>query len=389
MRTENINRKFKLHDERRLAAQLPEQLHGLDVVGFVRVDEFSGELLNSFGQFSGGVVPPLTRIYRNAQPNRIDAWLLDLLRQAGIGERFYLRTGLEYFPWADCRVLDHRWLESLRRVMGPNQGFIAHTKNGAAMTIGAQYEVLGFARDAAALANPPAAAPAAAGSPAGPAPYTLAALSADPLVPGASVQLPPVTLTTPADPTQPPASPAPSRTPDSAPHPARPDQPAGAVHDPELLGANHDQPLVGLNPAQPPRLTGVSRDTVGAGQDLPGDPRDQPLAGSSLNQPPAPPVRAADDQSLVGSTLIEPPAGSTPPAAARPVPAMTGPAMTAPPTRATTGDPEATVLLSAVSEREDADRATTRIERPDAVTRRITRDQVPAPENQGPQPDSH
>ncbi|MTE13611.1 hypothetical protein [Nocardia aurantiaca] len=144
MRTENINRKFKLHDERRIAAQLPEQLHGLDVIGFGKLEEFPGELLNSFGEFANGSVSPRSRIYRNAQPNLIDAWLLELLRGARIGDRFYLRTGLEYFPWADCRVLDHRWLESLRRVMGTNQGYIAHDKNSAVMTLGTQYEVLGF-----------------------------------------------------------------------------------------------------------------------------------------------------------------------------------------------------------------------------------------------------
>ncbi|UGT42473.1 hypothetical protein LTV02_03365 [Nocardia yamanashiensis] len=160
MRTENINRKFKLHDERRLAAQLPEQLQGLDVVGFVRVDEFPEELLKSFDEFASGSVAPHARIYRNAQPNSIDAWVLDLLRQADISDRFYLRTGLEYFPWADCRVLDHRWLESLRRVIGPNQGFISQRKSSAALTIGAQYEVLGFIAPASLAPSLPAPAPA-------------------------------------------------------------------------------------------------------------------------------------------------------------------------------------------------------------------------------------
>ncbi|WP_405138904.1 hypothetical protein [Nocardia sp. NBC_01388] len=154
MRTEDINRKFKLHDERRAAAQLPDQLQGLDVVGFVRTDEFPVKLLSAFGEFASAAVPPHTRIYRNAQPNRIDAWLLDLLRQARIGDRFFLRTGLEYFPWADCRVLDHRWLESLRRVIGPSQGFIAADKDSVVMTIGAQYEMLGFASP-----TPPATMP--------------------------------------------------------------------------------------------------------------------------------------------------------------------------------------------------------------------------------------
>ncbi|WP_433593809.1 hypothetical protein [Nocardia sp. CA-145437] len=101
-------------------------------------------MLNYFGEFANGSIPPRSRIYRNAQPNLIDAWLLELLRGARIGDRFYLRTGLEYFPWADCRVLDHRWLESLRRVLGTNQGYIAHDKSSAVMTLGTQYEVLGF-----------------------------------------------------------------------------------------------------------------------------------------------------------------------------------------------------------------------------------------------------
>ncbi|MBL1078959.1 hypothetical protein JK358_31600 [Nocardia sp. 2] len=162
MRTEDIRRKFKLHDERRIAAQLPEQLQGLDVVGFVRIDEFSGELLNSFDAFANAAVAPHARIYRNAQPHRIDAWVLELLRQARVGDRFYLRTGLEYFPWADCRVLDHRWLESLRRVIGHNLGFIANDKDTAVMTVGAQYELLGFVHG---VALPPAAAPEPAARP--------------------------------------------------------------------------------------------------------------------------------------------------------------------------------------------------------------------------------
>ncbi|MEV6768529.1 hypothetical protein AB0N05_07825 [Nocardia sp. NPDC051030] len=182
MRTENINRKFKLHDERRIAAQLPEQLQGLDVVGFVRVDEFPEELLNSFGEFASASIAPHARIYRNAQPNRIDAWLLELLRQARIGDRFFLRTGLEFFAWADCRVLDHRWLESLRRVIGPNQGFIAHDKNSAAMTIGAQYEMLGFYRGTD--LTPVPAAPLA------PPTAPLAPLTADPLAGPAPAQRP-------------------------------------------------------------------------------------------------------------------------------------------------------------------------------------------------------
>lgn len=164
MRTENINRKFKLHDERRIAAQLPEQLLGLDVLGFGKPDEFPGELLKAFTEFTTGTLTPHSRIYRNAAPNLVDAWLLDLLRQARIGDRFYLRTGLEYFPWADCRVLDHRWLESLRRVYGANQGFIANDKASAVMTSGAQYEVLGFL----AGAGLPTAAPTVAAVPTAP-----------------------------------------------------------------------------------------------------------------------------------------------------------------------------------------------------------------------------
>ncbi|WP_067700400.1 hypothetical protein [Nocardia jejuensis] len=179
MRTENINRKFKLHDERRLAAQLPEQLQGLDVVGFVRVDEFPVELLSAFGEFASGSVAPHSRIYRNAQPTRIDAWLLDLLRQARIGDRFFLRTGLEYFPWADCRVLDHRWLESLRRVIGANQGFIAHDKNSAALSIGGQYEMLGFYRGVG-LDPAPAAPPVETAPPIAATTEVIPAPSADP-----------------------------------------------------------------------------------------------------------------------------------------------------------------------------------------------------------------
>ncbi|AYF78264.1 hypothetical protein D7D52_35530 [Nocardia yunnanensis] len=134
-------------------------------------------MLNAFGEFANGSVPPRSRIYRNAQPNLIDAWLLELLRGARIGDRFYLRTGLEYFPWADCRVLDHRWLESLRRVIGTNQGYIAHDKNSAVMTIGTQYEVLGFV----AGSGLPAAAPGSAPAP-GVAPASGAAVGTGPAV---------------------------------------------------------------------------------------------------------------------------------------------------------------------------------------------------------------
>lgn len=350
MRTENINRKFKLHDERRIAAQLPEQLQGLDIVGFVRVEEFPGGLLNSFSEFASGAVAPHTRIYRNAQPNRIDAWLLDLLRQAGIGDLFYLRTGLEYFPWADCRVLDHRWLESLRRVVGPNQGFIAPDKSAAAMTIGAQYEVLGFARGAGVPLPPEAPAPAPPVDQ--PAAYTLAAIS------GAT------------------------KTSSPAPSPA----------------ANLVQPSVPPTLTQPP-----------AGNFSTPQASNQQSAPSAPTQPPAGSFSTSQPGNLVPSTthpvLTQPPAGTLPPQAvtnlvqplvvpsttenSQPAATLTGPpaAMTAEPAAAPAHDMEATVLMSAIPAQSANAESTVLNTGMDAATQRITRDQSVASESEAPHND--
>ncbi|MBF6210048.1 hypothetical protein IU433_03160 [Nocardia puris] len=185
MRTENINRKLKLHEERRATDRLPEQLQGFEIVEFVREDEFSPELLKSLAEFTGGAVAPHSRIYRNAQAHRIDEWVLALLTRARIGERLYLRTGLEYFPWVDCRVVDHRWLESLRRVFGPDQAFIAHDKYSAAATVGAQYEVLGYVAPED-LAHAPLPDPEPAGSD---APTSLLPALGDMVAPDAETEL--------------------------------------------------------------------------------------------------------------------------------------------------------------------------------------------------------
>ncbi|MCP9624177.1 hypothetical protein FOH10_19575 [Nocardia otitidiscaviarum] len=144
MRSDSIRRKFKLHEDQRRASELPRLLEGLEVLGFVRADELPQQLLDTLADFGTANPAPNQRIYAGTAKPRVDEWHGELLRRAGIGERFFLRTGLEYFPWADCRVTDGRWLDTVRSVLGPGLAFIAHDRHSAALTVPVRYELLGY-----------------------------------------------------------------------------------------------------------------------------------------------------------------------------------------------------------------------------------------------------
>lgn len=144
MRSDSIRRKFKLHEDQRRASELPRLLQGLEIHGFVRDDELPQQLLDTLANFATGATPPHSRIYAGTAKPRIDQWHADLLRRAGIGERFFLRTGLEYFPWADCRIVDERWLDAVRNVLGSTLGVIAHDRNSAALTLPVGHDLFGY-----------------------------------------------------------------------------------------------------------------------------------------------------------------------------------------------------------------------------------------------------
>ncbi|NNH75774.1 hypothetical protein HLB23_38995 [Nocardia uniformis] len=144
MRHDAIRRKFKLHEDQRRASELPQLLLGLEVHGFVRADELPQQLLDTLADFATGATAPHQRIYAGTAKTRVDEWHSELLRRAGIGERFFLQTGLEYFPWADCRITDERWLDSVRGVLGQSLGFIAHDRNSAVVTVPVGHDVLGY-----------------------------------------------------------------------------------------------------------------------------------------------------------------------------------------------------------------------------------------------------
>lgn len=143
MRSDSIRRKFKLHEDQRRASELPRLLEGLEVQGFVRADELPQQLLETLANFAT-TANPHQRIYAGTAKPRIDQWHTDLLRRARIGDRFFLRTGLEYFPWADCRVVDPGWLDTVRAVLGQDLAFIAADRNSAALTLPVGHELLGY-----------------------------------------------------------------------------------------------------------------------------------------------------------------------------------------------------------------------------------------------------
>ncbi|MFI6866860.1 hypothetical protein [Nocardia sp. NPDC050406] len=144
MRSDSIRRKFKLHEDQRRASELPRLLQGLEVQGFVRADELPQQLLDTLANFATATAAPHQRIYAGTAKPRIDEWHGDLLRRAGIRDRFFLRTGLEYFPWADCRVTDEQWLDTVRSVLGQNLAFIAYDRGSAALTLPVGHELLGY-----------------------------------------------------------------------------------------------------------------------------------------------------------------------------------------------------------------------------------------------------
>ncbi|NEA99759.1 hypothetical protein [Streptomyces sp. SID13726] len=75
---------------------------------------------------------------------QINLWIENFANDAGMGNRFYCRTGLLFFPWLDCEVGEDGWAQELRAAIGNDLVIISHDKTAAVAFFEEEYEYLAF-----------------------------------------------------------------------------------------------------------------------------------------------------------------------------------------------------------------------------------------------------
>jgi hypothetical protein len=82
----------------------------------------------------------------SADDETVRRWMGSFLSAAGIGDRFYLLTGIEHFPWLDLAVADDRWLDNLVDVKGFGPTIVSHDRDVLVVFYEEEYEYQVFRR---------------------------------------------------------------------------------------------------------------------------------------------------------------------------------------------------------------------------------------------------
>ncbi|MEU7136880.1 hypothetical protein [Streptomyces sp. NPDC046261] len=142
MSSGELQRKIRLVNERKKAAQLPEKLTGIQVVGYE--SEIPAWVADAQKACLSITSIPDVRISDGVNDSEVEAWYVELLHSGGIGQRFYCSTGMENFPWVDCLIIGEGWLSSVRAALGDDICFVSHSKTSLVVVFSEEYEYIGF-----------------------------------------------------------------------------------------------------------------------------------------------------------------------------------------------------------------------------------------------------
>lgn len=87
---------------------------------------------------------PDATLPERADDGAIRQWMASFLATARIGDRFYLLTGIEHFPWLDLAVRDDDWLDNLVDVKGYGLTILSYAKDVLVVFYEEEYEYQAF-----------------------------------------------------------------------------------------------------------------------------------------------------------------------------------------------------------------------------------------------------
>ncbi|MFI8217863.1 hypothetical protein [Streptomyces sp. NPDC085932] len=144
MPSEELRKKLQRRKEEAEAARLPERLGGVRTQGYRQDGEMPDWPARALAEFQRTDSVPASRIGDEASDDEVDRWIEDFAAEAGIGARFYVRTGMELFPWLDCAVTGPGWAGSLRRELGGDLVLLSHDAQALVVIFEEEYDYQAF-----------------------------------------------------------------------------------------------------------------------------------------------------------------------------------------------------------------------------------------------------
>ncbi|GHF35332.1 hypothetical protein GCM10010218_15700 [Streptomyces mashuensis] len=144
MSSSELRRRLTLKAEEARVADLTEKLTGLSIIGFIPnevLPEWVPRVWQSLLQI--GSVPE-ARLAGGVKGEQVDAWYLRFLGDAGVRDQFYVRTGMENFPWVSVRITGSHWVTSLREGVGNDLCLVSGDRRVMVVFFEEEWEYVAF-----------------------------------------------------------------------------------------------------------------------------------------------------------------------------------------------------------------------------------------------------
>lgn len=126
------------------AEQLKAALTSLEPFQFARPEEFPDWIHEELRKIRLTSSTPDATLPEETNEETLRSWMKSFTDGAGIGERFYIGTGNNHFPWLDCQIRDQNWLDNIVDTLGHEVTLISHDKTLIVAIYEEEYEYQAF-----------------------------------------------------------------------------------------------------------------------------------------------------------------------------------------------------------------------------------------------------
>ncbi|WP_328977965.1 hypothetical protein [Streptomyces canus] len=143
MASSELRLKLQRRREEEQASTISESLSGVRSFGYVQGDEMPDWVRRKVAEWLRSESLPDSRIDDEVE-GQVNQWIEKFANDSRIGNRFYCRTGLFFFPWLDCEVTGGGWVRGLRAAIGNDLVMVSRDKSLLVAFFQEEYEYLAF-----------------------------------------------------------------------------------------------------------------------------------------------------------------------------------------------------------------------------------------------------
>jgi hypothetical protein len=137
------DRRLRLMQARQ-AEELRARFTSFEVFSYVPWADLPGSVPEELSRTRRTDATPDAVLPESADDDAIREWMASFFAAARIGDRFFLLTGIEHFPWLDLAARDGGWLDTLIDVKGYGLTILSHTKDMLLVFYEEEYEYQAF-----------------------------------------------------------------------------------------------------------------------------------------------------------------------------------------------------------------------------------------------------